>query len=102
MIKKYAKSEVLIILVGTHQDKQNIRTISHEEIKEFNKTYNYEYFEISSKTGVGINELFNRCIELLSKNNKNINYDSDNLMLSKDNKIKINKNTYQYQCCSIS
>ena len=101
MIKNYAKSDVLIILVGTHQDKQNTRVISLEEIKEFNKTYNYEYFEISSKTGVGINELFNRCVELLSKNKnkKNIIYDTQGYYL--DNK-KSNKKRYDMSCCILS
>ena len=101
MIKKYAKSNALIILVGTHQDKQNTRVISLEEIKEFNKTYNYEYFEISSKTGVGINELFNRCVELLSKNKnkKNIIYDTQGYYL--DNK-KSNKKRYDMSCCILS
>jgi small GTP-binding protein len=101
MIKKYAKSDALIILVGTHQDKQNNRVINLEEIKEFKdfNSYNFEYFEISSKTGVGINELFNRCIELLSKNKKNIIYDTQGYYL--DNK-KNNKNRYQPQCCVLS
>ncbi len=100
MIKKYAKSNALIILVGTHQDKENIRTVSQEDIKHFSNSYSFEYFEISSKTGVGINELFNRCIELLSKNKKNIIYDTQGYYL--DNKIKNNKNRYQPSCCIIS
>ncbi len=99
MIKKYAKSNALIILVGTHQDKENIRTVSREDIKDFTNTYTFEYFEISSKTGVGINELFNRCIELLSKNKKNIIYDTQGYYL--DNK-KNNKNRYNVQCCVLS
>ena len=98
MIKIYAKLNVLIILVGTHQDKGNIRDVSLEDIREFkeNNSYNFEYFEISSKTGVGINELFNRCIELLSKNKKNLVCE----------KIKINKNRYENRyenmCCVLS
>ena len=90
MIKIYAKADAIIILVGTHQDKENTRVISLEEIKK--NSYNFEYFEISSKTGVGINELFNRCIELLSKNKKNLICD----------KIKINKYRYQNICCILS
>jgi translation elongation factor EF-4 len=77
---------------------QNIRTISQEEIKEFINNNKFEYFEISSKTGIGINELFNRCVELLSKNKKNITYNQDYI----DDKIKINKNKHQTQCCVIS
>jgi small GTP-binding protein len=99
-IKLYAKSGVLIILVGTHQDKENIRIVTQEKIKQFLNTYSFEYFEISSKTGIGINELFNRCIELLSKNKKKIIYDTESYY--SDNKIKVNKNRYQTMCCAIS
>lgn len=97
MIKKYAKPNALVILVGTHQDKQNIRRVSQKEIKEFTNFYNYEYFEISSKTGVGVKELFDRCIELLSKNNKNIIYDNHGYYIDKNNKKR-----YYTSCCQIS
>ena len=100
MIKKFAKTDALIMLIGTHQDKENIRTISQQEIKEYASFYNYEYFEISSKTGVGVNELFNRCIEILSKNKKNIIYDNQGYYLNENNKN--NKKVYHNQCCIIS
>jgi small GTP-binding protein len=55
----------IVVLVGTFGDKDAERVITLEEIKEFAFDMNLEYFEISSKTGIGIKELFNRTINLI-------------------------------------
>jgi small GTP-binding protein len=69
-IQQYSHSDCIVVLVGTFGDKDNERVINKEEIKEFSFENNLEYFEVSSKTGIGIKELFNRTIQLIYNKRK--------------------------------
>lgn len=60
-----SNKDSIVVLVGTFGDKNDERVVKLEEIKEFAFENNLEYFEISSKTGIGIKELFNRTIHLI-------------------------------------
>lgn len=64
-IHSKCNSNSIVVLVGTFGDKDTERIVKVEEIKEFAFDNNLEYFEISSKTGIGIKELFNRTIKLI-------------------------------------
>lgn len=97
-IKTYGKYDSTIILVGTFHDRDKDRDITEEEIKEYQKNNNLEYFEISSKTGFGINELFNRSIELL-KNKRNQTGNINKLVYEKNNKLSESNKTHG--CCII-
>jgi small GTP-binding protein len=93
-INQYKNDNAIIVLVGTFYDKNKERVVSLDEIKQFSKLNNLEYFEISSKTGIGINELFNRTINLSKKNIKTVIYDK---ILDDD----INNNKYGTACCNL-
>lgn len=64
-INQYSNKDSIVVLVGTFYDKETERTISQTEIKAYQSEHNLEYFEVSSKTGVGVRELFNRTIQLI-------------------------------------
>lgn len=64
-IHSKSNKDSIVVLVGTFGDKDVERVVKVEEIKEFAFNNNLEYFEISSKTGIGIKELFNRTINLI-------------------------------------
>ena len=56
------KDEVPIIIVESKIDLP--RMISNDEVESLCDNNNYEHFQVSSKTGEGINELFQRAAEL--------------------------------------
>ena len=66
----YKNKDAIIVLVGTHGDKADERQISKDEIDDFIYEKCLEYFEVSSLTGVGISEMFNRCIGLIYEDKK--------------------------------
>ena len=92
----YKNKDAIIILVGTWGDKADERVITKDDIDDFIYEKCIEYFEVSSLTGVGINEMFNRCISLIYEDKKNkhtmrkVVYDK---FIEKQNK--------QTQCCII-
>jgi Ras-related protein Rab-1A len=67
-IERFVNNCYTIVLVGTKCDvPPNKRCVDRESIDEFAKSHNMKYVETSSKTGVGVDEVFNQvCINLLS------------------------------------
>jgi len=53
------KSGCIIILVGNKFDLNEIRTIDHDEVNEYARTYNLIHVEASAKTGYNVEEIFN-------------------------------------------
>ena len=88
----YAKQNKIIILVGTHADKDYERVVNINEIKDFAYKNNLEYMEVSSKTGIGIIELFNRSIKLIHDIRKEVY----NKIIDKDY-----SDSKGYMCCSL-
>ena len=99
-INRYAKQNKIIILVGTHADKDSERVVNINEIKDFAYKNNLEYMEVSSKTGIGIIELFNRSIKLIHDKSTTY-YDK----IIKEEYGKEYKKEYSelkaYTCCSL-
>jgi Ras-related protein Rab-1A len=60
----------LIYLVGNKTDIVEERKITKEEIEEFIKKFNCEYYETSAKNGTGINEMFLNLCENFYQNHK--------------------------------
>lgn len=98
--KKYAKlielikdDKSIVFLVGTFLDMKNLTF--ETELKEFIDTNKYRYMEVSSKTGEGVRELFDKTINLIIENNlfKNIE--------NKKN-LKNMINTNNINCCKFS
>ena len=79
--------DLYIVLAGNKKDKEG-RKISYEEAKKYSDENQFGgYFEVSAKSGDGINELFihiakNIIQKIILKNNENENH---NLKLSKFN-----------------
>jgi len=46
-------------LVGNKFDLNEIRTIDHDEVNEYARTYNLIHVEASAKTGYNVEEIFN-------------------------------------------
>lgn len=67
-IKNNKRSEAIILLVGTFLDMKNsCRNIDRSEIEKLCEENQLIYFEVSSLTGEGINELFSKTIELMDE-----------------------------------
>ena len=66
--------EIPAIILGNKLDLENGREVDKEEAKEFAKNKNCQYFEVSAKTGEGIDEsikyLIQRVVEVIDKNKK--------------------------------
>jgi small GTP-binding protein len=72
IIKNNAKPNAIVYLVGTFLDmKEHCLSINFDEIKEFAKENNYKYFEVSSKTGEGIKQLFDSSMFVMDELNLN-------------------------------
>ena len=86
-IHKFAKDDIRTIMVGTFADKEDLRTVSYSEAKEFAQKYGMEYIEISSKTGNNIDECFYKLLKTISNQ-----IDKNNLFLKTYNKPNLNLN----------
>ena len=57
-IKKFAKENVLMFLVGNKIDLIEKRKVSKDEAEEIANKFNIPYFETSAKTSINIDKLF--------------------------------------------
>ena len=63
MAKKVKDSALPFIVVGTKIDLADERRVSQEEAQEFAMEYGAVYMEISSKSGEGVEQVFQQAIE---------------------------------------
>ena len=90
--------DIFILLVGNKKDK-NERQVSFEEAQKYAEDYNFGgYYEVSAKTGEGINDLFLDVTKGALKKILNKNNDENNSMqlTFSDTKEKKQKNK---ACC---
>ena len=79
-----------IFIIGSKLDLENDRKITHEQATQYTDTVNAKYFEISSMTGQGVEELFLSVAQsLLNTNN------SDSIQNLKGE----SKHTQENDCC---
>lgn len=65
---KYHDKNIPVILVGSKLDLKHSGTLSPDNMDEYIKEKGYRaWYEVSSKTGENINELFNKIIDILKE-----------------------------------
>ena len=55
------------LLLGNKSDLKHKKTVSDEQVQEFCKEKNIEWFEISAKEDINLKEAFNKIVELIFK-----------------------------------
>ena len=75
-------NELFICLIGNKIDKENKREVSKEEANKYAKENNFQYFEVSAKTGQGIKSLFDEVIKGTMLKMLNNTEKEDNFRLS--------------------
>lgn len=109
-IKKFANSNVKVVLCGTKIDLHSKRQISKEEGIVYAKNNGYEFYEVSAKNNRNIDELFEKTSEQLLNEflselyNKNKIKESThtNVKPNAGNTIKITKDykeIFNRKCC---
>jgi small GTP-binding protein len=94
MIQEIKDDNSIVILVGTFLDMKNkCKNIDMNDIKNFAEENNYKYFEISSKTGEGIRELFDQTLKIMIDNDLGKPEIENNKVILNTNPLKILK------CC---
>ena len=104
-IKNLKEENFPIVLVGNKTDLKDKREVEKEEGKEIAKKYGIDFFEISNKDGINVEE---SCLALVKKI---IEYKEKNIELQKENEEKdnqtynsvtlkkINKEKKKKKCC---
>ena len=87
-IEKYAPEDVCKVVVGTKCDLEDRREVTREEGEEFATKAGLSFFEVSSKTGENVDELFT-CLakEIIKKRLESLPIDgkSQNIPVPNDN-----------------
>ena len=94
---------VPIILVGNKNDKEDERKVSYEEGLKYAQKYNFQFFEMSAKTGENIKEAFLTLIHLYYDKNKDefiLENTNENIEENGKNKVKNSnkKNSKKKKC----
>ena len=72
-IKKLAKKDACIILVGTNSDLEDERKVTYQEGKDFATSNGMKFFEVSAKNNINIKEVFETLVEDILNTNPRIN-----------------------------
>ena len=89
----------IVILVGTKQD-HRLQSMTEEQIRDLLKEKDYQYFETSSKSNTGINELF----QYATKTASTIVEEREKSSLNNDSTFTVQRpiieqNGRGYSCC---
>ena len=96
-IDKFAKQGVLKVLVGNKTDLEDQRKIIKEEGESLAKKYGINFFEVSAKDNINIEQLFLETVKsLLEKNDNGLNEENGNSIVLNNNKINLKK---KKKCC---
>jgi small GTP-binding protein len=66
-VKEVARSDVVTVLLGNKADLTDQRDVTREEAEAFAQANKMKYFETSAKTGGGIADAINACVEVIEK-----------------------------------
>lgn len=84
-VNRYANSNIKVVVCGTKIDLSSKRKVSFEEGKNFAIEHGFDFFEVSAKENIGIDELF-------EKSSKNM-LDNFLIELKKNNDVQNKNNT---------
>ena len=87
-IDKFARINVMKVLVGNKIDLNNKRVISNEEGKKLSHQFKIKFFETSAKSSEGVKEMFESVCKDYTKNNEkrpSENISLDNMKVKKQN-----------------
>lgn len=95
--------EIPIILAGTNLDLESFREIPYSEGLQVSRDYNLDGFiEVSHKTGINVNELFDMVLcSLLQTSTQRIQHNTSNLRkeLESSVRIQLNRKTNLFKRC---
>jgi len=94
-IKTHSIENPVIFLIGTKTDLTDIRKISYDEAKNFADNLGIDYYEISSKNNINIQDIF---INLAQK--VKIQTDIEQEIYNKKTNINITNKEINYKCCN--
>ena len=93
-VKENVSSDSEMIIAGNKADLEDRRQVTKEMLENFSKQYNLNYFEISAKSGEGINEIFNFLVkQLLTKNKTGVVSSEKGDPYSRNNSVILNPPT---------
>lgn len=62
-LKEHADKNVVIYVAGNKCDMENLRKIPMSTVEKYSATHGVKHFNVSAKTGQGINQLFSQICE---------------------------------------
>lgn len=87
-VKEYVSPDTEMIIAGNKADLEDEREVGKEMIEDFSKKFNINYFEVSAKSGDGINEMFNFLIKkILTKIKNDVAQSENDAISSRNNSI---------------
>ena len=94
----FTGQDVLIICLGNKSDL--IKEVSKDSIDDFKKRTNLEIFNVSAKTGEGVEDAFRHLIELLIKKNTDKKEKDDVVNLTDNNNNITSTEKKNSTCCN--
>ena len=96
-IDKFGKQGVLKVLIGNKKDLEKKRKITKEAGESLANKYGINFFEVSAKDNINLEELFLETAKCLLEKNENVNVEDigTNVVLN-SNKITLKK---KKKCC---
>ena len=91
-IDKFGKQGVLKVLIGNKKDLEKKRKITKEAGESLANKYGINFFEVSAKDNINVEELFLETAKCLLEKNENVNVEDigTNVVLN-SNKINLKK-----------
>jgi Ras-related protein Rab-8A len=94
-IRLFGSKDIVTIVVGNKSDLETDREVDFERGEAFARKYDCDYFEVSAKSGAGLNYMFN----ILSRNILNKIKKENNVSLDPISLIKNSKDKKKNNCC---
>ena len=103
-MRKYASTDVIVLLLATKVDLVSARKISYDELQRFARDHKVPFIETSSKTGEGVHQAVHMAIKMKLYQLLSTNLTSPTLAVpsKQEQKVKENKSTVKSRKCILS